>query len=51
MRRHGSDVFTKKSWNPLDFEIRETPRENGKGEAKHFTLRELLPYGFDSSWL
>ena len=24
---------------------------NGKGEAKHFTLRELLPYGFDSSWL
>ena len=23
----------------------------GKGEAKHFTLRELLPYGFDSSWL
>ena len=24
---------------------------NGKGEAKHFTLKELLPYGFDSSWL
>ena len=24
---------------------------NGKGEAKHFTLPELLPYGFDSSWL
>jgi cytidine deaminase len=24
---------------------------NGKGEAKHFTLNELLPYGFDSSWL
>jgi len=24
---------------------------HGKGEAKHLTLKELLPYGFDSSWL
>jgi cytidine deaminase len=24
---------------------------NGKGEAKKFALRELLPYGFDQSWL
>ena len=24
---------------------------NGKGESKKFTLKELLPYGFDSSWL
>ena len=24
---------------------------NGKGEAKKFQLRELLPYGFDQSWL
>ena len=24
---------------------------NGKGESKKFTLRELLPYGFDSTWL
>ena len=24
---------------------------NGKGEAKELTLRELLPYGFDQSWL
>ena len=24
---------------------------NGKGEAKEFALRELLPYGFDNTWL
>ena len=24
---------------------------NGKGEAKHFALKELLPYGFDETWL
>ena len=24
---------------------------NGKGEAKHFALKELLPYGFDGTWL
>ena len=24
---------------------------NGKGEAKELTLRELLPYGFDSTFL
>ena len=24
---------------------------NGKGESKRFTLKELLPYGFDQSWL
>ena len=24
---------------------------NGKGEAKHFTLKDLLPYGFDNTWL
>ena len=24
---------------------------NGKGESKKFTLKELLPYGFDSTWL
>ena len=24
---------------------------NGKGEAKHFVLKELLPYGFDETWL
>ena len=24
---------------------------NGKGESKKFTLRELLPYGFDSTFL
>ena len=24
---------------------------NGKGEAKELTLRELLPYGFDNSFL
>jgi cytidine deaminase len=24
---------------------------NGKGEAKTFTLKELLPYGFDNRWL
>ena len=24
---------------------------NGAGEAKHFALRELLPYAFDSHWL
>ena len=24
---------------------------NGAGEAKTFTLKELLPYGFDQSWL
>ena len=24
---------------------------NGAGESKKFTLKELLPYGFDSSWL
>ena len=24
---------------------------NGKGESKHFALKELLPYGFDQSWL
>lgn len=24
---------------------------NAKGESKHFALRELLPYGFDKSWL
>ena len=24
---------------------------NGKGEAKKFALKELLPYGFDQSWL
>ena len=24
---------------------------NGKGEAKHFALKELLPYGFDQTWL
>ena len=24
---------------------------NGKGESKRFALKELLPYGFDQSWL
>lgn len=24
---------------------------NGKGESKRFSLKELLPYGFDQSWL
>ena len=24
---------------------------NGKGESRTFTLRELLPYGFDKTWL
>ena len=24
---------------------------NGKGEAKTFALKELLPYGFDNRWL
>ena len=24
---------------------------NGKGEAKTFALKELLPYGFDNTWL
>ena len=24
---------------------------NGKGKAKHFALKELLPYGFDETWL
>ena len=24
---------------------------NDKGEAKHFALKELLPYGFDETWL
>ena len=24
---------------------------NGRGQAKSFRLRELLPYGFDQSWL
>ena len=24
---------------------------NGAGEAKTFTLKELLPYGFDGRWL
>ena len=24
---------------------------NGQGQAKSFRLRELLPYGFDQSWL
>ena len=24
---------------------------NGKGESKTFALRELLPYGFDRTWL
>lgn len=24
---------------------------NGKGEGKQFALKELLPYGFDQSWL
>ena len=24
---------------------------NGKEEAKHFALKELLPYGFDETWL
>jgi cytidine deaminase len=24
---------------------------NGAGDAKKFALRELLPYGFDQSWL
>lgn len=24
---------------------------NGAGESRKFTLRELLPYGFDQSWL
>jgi len=24
---------------------------NNKGETKNFRLRELLPYGFDQSWL
>ena len=24
---------------------------NGAGDAKHFALRELLPYGFDHRWL
>ncbi len=24
---------------------------NGKGESKHFALKELLPYGFDHNWL
>ena len=24
---------------------------NGKGEAKTFALKELLPYGFDHNWL
>lgn len=24
---------------------------NGKGESKKFTLKELLPYGFDNTWL
>ncbi len=24
---------------------------NGKGEAKHFTVKELLPYGFDHNWI
>lgn len=24
---------------------------NGKGEARHFALKELLPYGFDETWL
>ncbi len=24
---------------------------NGKGEEKTFTLQELLPYGFDHTWL
>ena len=24
---------------------------NGKGEAKHFALKGLLPYGFDETWL
>ena len=24
---------------------------NGKGESRSFALRELLPYGFDQSWL
>lgn len=24
---------------------------NGRGEAKSFTLKELLPYGFDNRWL
>ena len=24
---------------------------NGKGESRKFALKELLPYGFDSSWL
>lgn len=24
---------------------------NGKGESKTFALRELLPYGFDHTWL
>jgi cytidine deaminase len=24
---------------------------NGAGQARHFTLKELLPYGFDHRWL
>jgi len=24
---------------------------NGKGEAKRFTVKELLPYGFDHNWI
>ena len=24
---------------------------NGTGQARHFTLKELLPYGFDHRWL